>query len=52
MSGLYLSNYDLKNSIEIVKIETANGIIEPEVFELSTFSSLGITKKEFLHSGI
>ncbi len=44
---LYLLGYDLKDNIGIVEIETANGIIETEVFEIGNFSSLGQTKDKF-----
>ena len=30
-----------------MEIETANGIIETELFELNLFSSLGLTKEKF-----
>jgi len=46
-NALYLLGYDLKDNIGIVEIETANGIIETEVFEVRSFSSLGLTKKKF-----
>ena len=46
-NALYLLGYDLKDNIGTVIIETANGIIETEVFELDSFSSLGLTKKKF-----
>jgi len=46
-NALYLLGYDLKDNIDIVEIETANGIIETEVFEVRSFSSLGLTKKKF-----
>ena len=46
-NALYLLGYDLKDSIGTVEIETANGIIETEVFEVGSFSSLGQTKKKF-----
>ena len=46
-NSLYLLGYDLKDSIGTVEIETANGIIETEVFEIDTFSSLGMTKEKF-----
>jgi predicted aspartyl protease len=46
-NALYLLGHDLKDSIGTVEIETANGIIETEVFELNSFSSLGITKEKF-----
>lgn len=46
-NALHLLGYDLKNSIGKVEIETANGIIETEVFEVKSFSSLGLTKDKF-----
>jgi predicted aspartyl protease len=46
-NALYLLGHDLKDSIGTVEIETANGIIETEVFEIDSFSSLGIEKKKF-----
>jgi predicted aspartyl protease len=46
-NALYLLGHDLKDNIGVVQIETANGIIETEVFELSSFYSLGITKDKF-----
>ena len=46
-NALYLLGYDLRDNIGIVEIETANGIIETEIFEIQSFSSLGITKQDF-----
>ncbi len=46
-NALYLLGYDLKDNIGTVEIETANGIIETEIFEINTFSSLGLTKTNF-----
>jgi predicted aspartyl protease len=46
-NALYLLGHDLKDSIGTVEIETANGIIETEVFEIDSFSSLGIEKLKF-----
>ena len=46
-NALYLLGYDLKDNIGTVEIETANGIIETEVFEIGRFSSLGKTKDKF-----
>ena len=43
-NALYLLGYDLQESIGRVEIETANGIIETDVFELESFSSLGQMK--------
>ena len=36
-NALYLIGYDLKDNIGTVEIETANGIIETEVFEIDIF---------------
>jgi len=44
---LYLLGYDLKDNIGMVEVETANGVIETEVFEVGSFSSLGQTKDKF-----
>lgn len=46
-NALYLLGYELKDNIGTVEIETANGIIETEIFEIERFSSLGLTKKRF-----
>ena len=46
-NALYLLGYDLKDSVGTVEIETANGIIESEVFEVGSFSSLGQVKQNF-----
>jgi clan AA aspartic protease (TIGR02281 family) len=46
-NALYLLGYDLKDSTGKVEIETANGIIETEVFEIDNFSSIGQTKSKF-----
>jgi hypothetical protein len=46
-NALYLLGYDLKDSIGTVEIETANGVIETEVFEIDSFSSLEQTKEKF-----
>ena len=46
-NALYLLGHDLKDSNGTVEIETANGIIETEVFEIDKFTSLGIEKEKF-----
>lgn len=46
-NALYLLGYDLKDTIGLVEIETANGIIETEIFEINQFSSLGLDKINF-----
>ena len=45
---LYLSGYELKNSIGEVEIETSNGIIVVEQFRLNIFECLGIRKTNFV----
>jgi len=44
---LFLAGYELKNAIEEVEVETANGIIVNEIYEVKEFSSIGITKNNF-----
>lgn len=46
-NALYLIGHNLKDTIGTVEIETANGIIETNVYELDSFSSLGIEKEKF-----
>jgi clan AA aspartic protease (TIGR02281 family) len=46
-NALHLLGYDLKDSIGKVEIETANGIIQTEVFDIDSFTSLGINKEKF-----
>jgi hypothetical protein len=45
-NALYLSGYELKDSLEIVEIETANGIVESEIYEIESIYSLGIHKEK------
>lgn len=44
---LYFSGYDLKSAIGEREIETSNGIIEVEVFNVGELECLGITKTNF-----
>ena len=46
-NALYLLGYELKDNIGTVQIETANGVIETEVFEVGSFASLGQRKDKF-----
>jgi hypothetical protein len=44
---LYFSGYELKNSKGERKIETSNGIIIVETYDIEHLESLGIIKKDF-----
>ncbi|MFY8011690.1 MAG: aspartyl protease family protein [Saprospiraceae bacterium] len=46
-NALYLLGYDLKDSVGDVEIETAKGIITTKIFELNSFSSLGLIVEKF-----
>lgn len=46
-NAMYLSGYELKDAVEVVEIETANGIVTSEVFEINNIRSLGIIKDRF-----
>jgi predicted aspartyl protease len=46
-NALYMIDYNSKDIVGIVDIETGNGIIEAEILEISTLSSLGLTRKDF-----
>ena len=47
-NALYLLGYELKDSLGTVQIETANGIVETEVFGLRQLAALGLTKADFV----
>ena len=42
-----MAGYELKNSIDEVEVETANGIIVNEIYEVHKIESLGIEKMNF-----
>jgi predicted aspartyl protease len=46
-NALYMIDYNSKDVAGIAEIETGNGIIEAEILEISTLSSLGITRENF-----
>ncbi len=46
-NALYLLGHNLKDNIGKIEIETANRIIETKVFEINSFSSLGLIKEKF-----
>ncbi len=46
-NALYMFGYALKDSLGVVEIETANGIIETDVFELNNLTSLGLNQDNF-----
>jgi len=46
-NALYLLGYDLIDNVGTVKIETANGIIETDIFKIAAFESLGLKKENF-----
>ncbi len=46
-NALHIAGYDLENAIGTQLIETANGIVETEVFEIQNLTALGITKNNF-----
>ena len=41
-NALYLLGYDFSKSTGRVEIETANGVIETDVYEVKSFSCVGI----------
>jgi predicted aspartyl protease len=46
-NALHMLGYDLRDSIGLVEIETANGIVTTELFEIKTFSMFGIVKSKY-----
>jgi hypothetical protein len=58
-TALYMVDYKIKNTLEPCAIETANGIVEVNVFEVDSLTTLGHTKRhipiqvyDFLAHGI
>jgi len=43
-TALYMANYKVSNTSETCAIETANGIVEVEMFEVNTLMALGHSK--------
>jgi len=43
-TALYMADYKMNNMLETCAIETANGIVEVEVFEIHSLTTLGYTK--------
>ena len=46
-NALYLLGYDFSKSTGRVEIETANGVIETDVYEVKSFSCVGIKRDNF-----
>ena len=44
---LYMADYDLSNTLGTMELETANGIIQAEIFEIQEVAALGISRKNF-----
>jgi gag-polyprotein putative aspartyl protease len=44
---LYLFGYSTKDSLEKVQVETANGIIETDIFELASLEAFGVKKDKY-----
>jgi hypothetical protein len=47
VNSLYQMGYTHKDSVEVVPIETANGMIDVEVMEVGSLSSMGIKRNCF-----
>ncbi len=46
-NALYISGYEMKDKKGDVEIETANGIVTSEIFEVNQIRTLGISKHNF-----
>jgi predicted aspartyl protease len=45
LTPLLMSGYEMKNALRKVPLEAASGIIEAYIFQVKSFTSLGITHK-------
>jgi predicted aspartyl protease len=46
-NALYLLGYNFSDKVDVVEIETANGIIQTDVFAIDKFKCFGIEKNNF-----
>jgi clan AA aspartic protease (TIGR02281 family) len=46
-NALHLLGYNFSDKVDIVEIETANGVIQTDVFAIDKFKCLGIEKNNF-----
>ncbi|MDR3133110.1 MAG: retropepsin-like domain-containing protein [Prevotellaceae bacterium] len=51
INSLYQMGYTRKDSVEVVPIETANGVIDIEVMKVGSLSSMGIKRNCFSVQG-
>ena len=45
LAALMIAGYDLQDSVRTVQLETGNGSVEGYIFKVSTFTALGITRR-------
>jgi predicted aspartyl protease len=46
-NALYMVGYELRESIAVEPVETANGVVNTEIFKLESLKSLGIQRNDF-----
>src|SRR5207249_7052240 len=47
LSALYMSSYELKDRVGQTEIETANGIVDADIFEVNSLSLYSIVHRPF-----
>lgn len=46
-TSLVMAGYDLRNPLNTAQIETGNGIVQVEIFEMQEIAAFGIVRKHF-----
>ena len=46
-TSLVMAGYDLRNPLDTAQIETGNGIVQVEIFEMQEIAAFGIVRKHF-----
>ena len=46
-TSLIMAGYDLRNPLDTAEIETGNGVVETQVFEIQEIAAFGIVRQHF-----
>ncbi len=46
-TSLVMAGYDLRNPLDTAEIETGNGIVQVQIFEMQEIAAFGIVRKHF-----
>ncbi len=46
-TSLIMAGYDLRNPIDTAEIETGNGVVQVQIFEIQEIAAFGIVRRQF-----